>query len=48
LAKFLYTGEVEEEGDYEQIPLFKVLNNHLEKVRKEIASGKKSAVGFGF
>ncbi len=42
LAKFLYTGEVETVGDYEQIPLVKVLNNHLEKVRKEIAEWTKN------
>jgi hypothetical protein len=41
-AKFLYTGEVETIGDYEQIPLIKVLNNHLEKVRKEIAEWTKN------
>ena len=29
-------------GDYEQIPLVKVLNNHLEKVRKEIAEWTKN------
>jgi hypothetical protein len=42
LAKFLYTDEVETEGDYEQIPLIKLLNNHLEKVRKEIAEWTKN------
>jgi hypothetical protein len=42
LAKFLYTGEVETVGDYEQIPLVKVLLNHLEKARKEIAEWTKN------
>lgn len=42
LVKFLYTDEVETEDDYEQIPLVKVLNNHLEKVRKEIAEWTKN------
>jgi hypothetical protein len=37
LAKFLYTGEVEEEADYALLPLFKVLNNHLDTVRKDIS-----------
>jgi hypothetical protein len=41
-AKFQYTGEVETESDYEQIPLVKVLNNHLAKVRKEIAEWTKN------
>ncbi len=42
LAKFLYTDEVETEGDYEQIPLIKLLNNHLEKARREIAEWTKN------
>lgn len=42
LAKFLYIGEVETVNDYEQIPLVKVLNNHLEKVRKEITEWTKN------
>jgi hypothetical protein len=37
LAKFLYTGEVEQEADYALVPLFKVLNHHLSTVRKEIS-----------
>lgn len=41
-AKFLYTDEVETVGDYEQIPHFKILNNHLEKARKEIAEWTKN------
>jgi hypothetical protein len=41
-SKFLYRDEVETVGDYEQIPLFKVLNNHLEKVRKEITEWTKN------
>jgi hypothetical protein len=42
LAKFLYTGEVETIGDYKQIPLVKVLTNHLAFVRKEIAEWTKN------
>jgi len=42
LAKFLYTDEVEQKGDYDHIPLIKLLNNHLEKVRKEIAEWTKN------
>jgi len=42
LAKFLYTDEVEQKGDYDQIPLIKLLNTHLEKVRKEIAEWTKN------
>jgi hypothetical protein len=41
-SKFLYRDEVETESDYQQIPLFKVLNNHLEKVRKEITEWTKN------
>lgn len=37
LAKFLYRSEVEEDADYAQIPVFKVLNNHLGAVRKDIS-----------
>lgn len=41
-SKFLYRDEVETESDYQQIPLVKVLNNHLEKVRKEITEWTKN------
>jgi hypothetical protein len=37
LGKFLYTAEVEEEADYALLPLFKVINNHLDTVRKDIS-----------
>lgn len=37
LGKFLYTGEVEEEADYALLPLFKIINNHLDAVRKDIS-----------
>ncbi|MBD1899468.1 hypothetical protein NDI44_24720 [Trichocoleus sp. DQ-A3] len=42
LAKFLYTSEVEEDADYQQIPLFKSLNNHLSSVRKDISEWVKN------
>ena len=42
LAKFLYMSEVEEDADYAQIPVFKVLNNHLGAVRKDISEWVKN------
>ncbi|MBD2254710.1 hypothetical protein [Nostoc parmelioides] len=49
LGKFLYLSEVEEESDYAQIPLFKLINNQLDKVRKEISEwtrNRQSVVDF--
>jgi len=42
LAKFMYMSEVEENNDYALLPLFKVLNNHLETARKDISEWVKN------